>query len=218
MNKKAKDAYDKLIASAQRRKRSLPMYEKHHILPKFAGGTNLKTNLVLLSPRNHYRAHKLLARVYEGTCYERAAASAFWLMTHRTKRTGGKLRGYRVSAASYSEAKTRFARVSKPCMFLTPEAREKIAEKNRERLKGKPAYNRGSVSSEKTKKLVSIRTREAMAAPEVKAKIVGPKSEEHKRALSKAARKRKKVTCSKCKATMDPGLFVRWGHGAKCKK
>lgn len=39
-------------------------YEKHHIVPKCLGGTNDKTNLVLLTPEEHYLAHQLLVKIY----------------------------------------------------------------------------------------------------------------------------------------------------------
>ena len=40
------------------------LLEKHHIIPKCLGGSNSKTNLVLLSPREHYIAHWLLYKMY----------------------------------------------------------------------------------------------------------------------------------------------------------
>lgn len=39
-------------------------YECHHILPKCLGGSNDKENLVLLTAREHYIAHKLLTYIY----------------------------------------------------------------------------------------------------------------------------------------------------------
>ena len=38
--------------------------EKHHIIPKCMGGTNDKSNLVKLTAREHYIAHKLLTKIY----------------------------------------------------------------------------------------------------------------------------------------------------------
>ena len=39
-------------------------YESHHILPRSLGGCNEKSNLVLLTAREHFIAHKLLVKVY----------------------------------------------------------------------------------------------------------------------------------------------------------
>lgn len=38
--------------------------EKHHIIPKSLGGTNEKTNLVRLLPREHFICHYLLSKMY----------------------------------------------------------------------------------------------------------------------------------------------------------
>lgn len=40
-------------------------YETHHIVPRSMGGTNQKTNLVLLTAREHYIVHLLLVRCVE---------------------------------------------------------------------------------------------------------------------------------------------------------
>lgn len=41
-------------------------YEKHHIIPKCLNGTNDSSNLILLTPREHYIAHLLLTQMYTG--------------------------------------------------------------------------------------------------------------------------------------------------------
>lgn len=38
--------------------------EKHHIVPKCMGGSNAKSNLVLLTAKEHFVAHKLLVRIH----------------------------------------------------------------------------------------------------------------------------------------------------------
>lgn len=56
-------AYDALIAKAI----LVPVagrVEKHHILPKCIGGTDDASNLVALSPRQHFVAHLLLAKIH----------------------------------------------------------------------------------------------------------------------------------------------------------
>lgn len=56
--------YDSLMARCIARgwtKRSTQsLLEKHHIIPKAAGGDNSRGNLVYLTPREHFIAHKLL--------------------------------------------------------------------------------------------------------------------------------------------------------------
>ena len=50
------------------RKNNIPdgYVEKHHIIPKSLGGTNEKENIVSLTSREHFFAHRLLAKITEG--------------------------------------------------------------------------------------------------------------------------------------------------------
>jgi len=57
--------YDKLINRAIDRK--IDGYtEKHHIVPRCMGGNNETSNLVCLTPEEHYVAHQLLVKIYPG--------------------------------------------------------------------------------------------------------------------------------------------------------
>lgn len=59
--------YDEIINNANKlnRKKSKEQYfESHHIIPKCMGGTNSKSNLVLLTAREHFLCHKLLHRIH----------------------------------------------------------------------------------------------------------------------------------------------------------
>jgi len=58
-----KNIYDNLVQKAKNRE--LKGYlEKHHIVPKCMGGSNAKDNIVNLSAKEHFIAHKLLVRIY----------------------------------------------------------------------------------------------------------------------------------------------------------
>lgn len=55
--------YDRLIDRAKRRQ--LNGYsESHHIQPKCMGGSDDQSNLVNLTPEEHYLAHQLLVKIY----------------------------------------------------------------------------------------------------------------------------------------------------------
>jgi hypothetical protein len=57
--------YKKLVDKAQNRSLDSSIYvEKHHIVPKCMGGSNAKDNLVYLTAREHFLAHRLLVRIY----------------------------------------------------------------------------------------------------------------------------------------------------------
>lgn len=60
--------YRNLCLSRQalnRTKSSSEYYENHHIQPKSLGGSNENSNLVLLTPKEHYIAHLLLYKHYK---------------------------------------------------------------------------------------------------------------------------------------------------------
>ena len=59
--------YNKIITNAQQRNLSKDVYvEKHHVIPKCLGGTNLKDNIVSLVAKEHYICHLLLTKFTEG--------------------------------------------------------------------------------------------------------------------------------------------------------
>ena len=55
--------YTRLITRARDRVLSSHT-ESHHIIPRCIGGTDEKTNLVDLTPEEHYTAHQLLVKIY----------------------------------------------------------------------------------------------------------------------------------------------------------
>lgn len=57
--------YAKLIAKRKLDKPKGPI-EKHHVLPKSVGGSDAKDNLVHLTPREHFVAHRLLLKCTSG--------------------------------------------------------------------------------------------------------------------------------------------------------
>lgn len=61
-----KKHYDLLIEKAQARVKPDCYFEKHHIVPRCAGGSDKKSNLVNLTAREHYVAHVLLAKAFGG--------------------------------------------------------------------------------------------------------------------------------------------------------
>ena len=59
--------YQDFISDRQNKQPSKPDYfERHHIVPKSLGGTNEKTNLIRLTPEDHFFAHLLLAKIHGG--------------------------------------------------------------------------------------------------------------------------------------------------------
>lgn len=59
--------YGDLIAKAQARDVLHEYKETHHIVPRCMGGTNLPSNLVDLTAKEHFIAHLLLAHIYNNS-------------------------------------------------------------------------------------------------------------------------------------------------------
>jgi hypothetical protein len=75
-----KKIYDNLIQKAQGR--ILETYkETHHIIPRCMGGTDESSNLVDLTPEEHYLAHQLLVKIHPGD--HRLAKAAAMMVPNR---------------------------------------------------------------------------------------------------------------------------------------
>jgi len=71
-----KTIYDQLIAKAIKREISTK-FDRHHILPKSLGGSNDASNIVKLTPREHYLAHLLLLKITSGKDRSKMAFAMF---------------------------------------------------------------------------------------------------------------------------------------------
>lgn len=91
---KITEFYQKVYNDLIQKRKNNPIFKKdqycecHHIIPKCMGGTDNKENLVNLTPREHFIAHLLLARIYRDTIYYSSCLSAVIYMiaaSHRYK-------------------------------------------------------------------------------------------------------------------------------------
>jgi len=88
-----KSLYQKIVTRGIHRQRNgFEYYEIHHVIPKCMGGTNDKTNLTLLTAREHYITHWLLCKIYHDTLFIHKLSSAFNNMCSRNKKNGNKKR------------------------------------------------------------------------------------------------------------------------------
>jgi hypothetical protein len=99
-------------------------YERHHIVPKWMGGSNDKSNLVLLTAREHYLCHYLLFLSYK----DRPSSAAFHKMNntinsdHRDSKKYAELREYQSNAW---------------CGKNNPSKREDVRKKISDKVSGK---------------------------------------------------------------------------------
>jgi hypothetical protein len=130
--------------------------EKHHIVPRSHGGSNKKDNLITLTPRQHFIAHRMLWKAYGGSM-----ARAFFLMSKATRY--GKLgsKTYAMAREEYSKQVV-IQMAKKPNIpAFTPKHREKLRQaklgtKVTDATKAKiSAFQTGRKASEETKKKIS---------------------------------------------------------------
>lgn len=68
-----------------RKKNKIVYYEYHHIIPKCHGGNNLKSNIAILTAKEHFICHKLLIKIYP-TDIKLALAFHSMVYTNKEKR------------------------------------------------------------------------------------------------------------------------------------
>ena len=150
--------YTQLINRA--RTRTLVGYkEKHHIIPRCIGGNNDASNLVDLTAREHFIAHKLLCEIYPNT--DKLQYALWRMMNPQSK---NHIRKYSISSHEYEIM------------------RKIISEKMHFKMKGIPKTKEHRVKNSQSKigKLKSAETKRKMSEAK-KGKIF---STEHKNNLS----------------------------------
>lgn len=119
--------YDVLIAKAQARNVLHEYKEAHHILPRCMGGTDLPSNLVNLTAKEHFIAHLLLAHIYNN--------SKLWVAVIMMK---GK-KGRYINSRLYEIAKKRRAKFMLGNQYakgakINEKAKEAVRQSNKNRV------------------------------------------------------------------------------------
>ena len=76
-----KDYYDELILLRGSKDKPKGYSERHHVIPKWMGGTNNKNNLIYLSFKDHVFAHWLLWKQFR----DKPSAYSYYMMMKRKK-------------------------------------------------------------------------------------------------------------------------------------
>jgi len=154
--------YERLVNRA--RSRSLVGYsERHHVIPRCMGGTDVSENVVRLTAEEHFVAHKLLVLMHPGNHRLLWAASA---MTNGTRtqsaRRGNKLYGW--LRREFSEV----MRARSTGRIMSPEAVEKMAAAHRGvRRAPHIAATKAKMSAASKGKPKSMEHRKSMSAQRV---------------------------------------------------
>jgi hypothetical protein len=197
--------YNQLINTRKvldRQKGTGTYFEKHHIVPRWLGGSDKKDNLILLTAKEHFIAHLLLWKAYR----DRPSALAF----HKMTKSNNPKQQRAFTAAQFEKARIAFVETQ-------------TGDKNWTRINGSP--NKGITHVSKGKKLGP---RDWMRGdnnpsrrPEVGEKISKAltgriRSETHKANLGAAIKNVPKIKCEYCITLSSPGNHKRW-HGDNCK-
>jgi hypothetical protein len=162
LENKFKKWYFSLINGASLRgwdRKTAPIYvERHHIIPKSLGGINNTENLVFLSSREHFIAHKLLIKMTEGK-FKTKMVHALWRMATGNLSLNSKDYEYARLLNSIAPGPNKGKVVPKL-------VRDKISQSSC----GIKNHFYGKQHSEETKKLISEKTKEAIT-PEIRKKI-----------------------------------------------
>lgn len=170
--------------------------EQHHILPKCLGGSDDDSNLVLLSARQHYLCHWLLAK------------------HHNTKKLWGAF-------AMMTVASTRHQRIKNSKLFERARiARSKASSGNGNGMFGKPSacksHSPEAIEKIRQSKLGKKRSpfTRSPASTETKKKISDAKIGKSTARKGQAANR---IQCPHCsKIVGGEGNYNRW-HGDNCK-
>ena len=98
--------------------------EKHHIIPRSLGGTNVSENIVRLTACQHFVCHWLLTKMYEGKAKAKMIHAFYLMSTHKNRR---------LNSFSYSKIKKEYGKI--------------IGDRNR---KGLSEYHRKRISESGT--------------------------------------------------------------------
>ena len=189
--------YSLLIEKA--RHRVLSTYtERHHIIPKCMGGSNDASNIVSLTPEEHFVAHQLLTRIYPGN------HKLILAVRMMTMSKDGVVRNNKL----YSWLKCKFVNTMRE-IGRPPSHKGVPKSENHKRLIG--LSNKGKVISEESK----IKMREAHKG-KAGTRNGATLSKDTKAKISASVKNIKKNECPFCGIEASPGNFARW-HGINCR-
>jgi hypothetical protein len=84
--------------------------ERHHIIPKSMGGSNIKENIVKLTAKEHYIAHLLLTKFTTGEYRKKMIRAFVCLRNFKNKNRKGD---YRFNAKLYNKLRNEYAEIAR---------------------------------------------------------------------------------------------------------
>lgn len=210
--------YELLILKAKNRDAITGYFERHHIIPRCVGGSDVKENIVCLTAKEHYVAHHLLYLYYKTP----ALAFAWGSMTRKSR---NQKRVF--TSRMFAKARSAVATAQRKRMRLTENnPMNNLSEEGKVRYNKSSRFS-GKQHSEATKQLIAkstkIRAQTNWKRPEVRKKYLESFTPERRKKLSENCKQgkfgsfgqpgpRMKLPCSNCGKVMDYCNLVRHGH------
>jgi hypothetical protein len=157
------------------RNRELSVYcERHHIKPRSLGGSDKKSNVVLLTYREHFLAHWLLTKIFKGLAL-RKMQHAFFRMSQKTSRGDGRgIAGWQYAVARRAKAASMIGNKGWAKNYQNTKGR-KLSADHREKLTGpNPKISsalKGRTLSEEHRANLSAAAKGRKLSPETRAKM-----------------------------------------------
>lgn len=205
--------YNQLIERGQRRDILEGYIEEHHIIPKCVGGNDDQENLVLLTAREHFIAHILLAKIHGG---------ALWHAAHMMSNMGRYTnRKYEIIRKEHAKLVGDFMRGRKK-----PAGHGKKISENKERARKISVALTGRKRSDEHSRNIGLGNKGKIVSDDAKHKISVAMSgknnpmygkthnDESRRIISEA--NKQKIVCPHCNKEGGIAIMKRW-HFDKCK-
>ena len=119
--------------------------EKHHIIPKSLGGTNDKSNIAILSAKEHFICHRLLPKFTTGRA-QLSMLRAVWRITHISIKNQHLL----ITPEQYKKLKIKAAEAQSTLMTGVPKSSNHIANMKKA-FKGRSSAFKGKKHTEENK-------------------------------------------------------------------
>ena len=174
--------------------------EKHHIIPKSLGGSDVKDNLVKLTAKEHFICHLLLTRMTISVSKSKMVQALCMMMDMHS----GNQSRYIPSSTLYERARKYHAEIMslRNTGANNPMYGKVVTEETRARLRAA-----AKLKTKPSRELVEKRANSLRGFKQ---------SDETKKNLSEAWKKKAKLTCVHCGIICPPHLHNRW-HGLNCK-
>lgn len=181
--------YNNIIDRAKSRGKIDTYTEKHHILPRSLGGTNDLDNLVHLTGREHFVAHRLLVKITNGDDQNKMIFALNCMMNRYNDtmdRYTPTSRVYEYLRMKLSEAHKRMGRTEEHKAAISKTHTGKIVSADTRRRQSEAVKAAGPAGGAIKGSTRKSSTRKAISKARKGMKF----SEEHKRKLSEAAKRR----------------------------